>query len=110
MTQLDLRVTYKLNIKKRMRLVRALLKCSSFSTPRWREIVVSDLGEIGTEVKLTGAAKDDVISIVTTCENHPEGIEKLLWIVNEYEGKTKAKRELEEVELAILAPLSLELL
>src|SRR5262245_33138976 len=94
----DLGITYKLDFKKTTRLVDALLKCPIMKSRQGRDSVINELGDIGTNVKRSDAAKEDVMNIVRACENRTKGIDTLLNIVKWYEGSSTAIRRLEEVE------------
>lgn len=75
------------------RLLEALLACPSMQTTAQRDEVVRSLGEIGTQVRMTGPARADALALLRTCVAYADGLDRLVAAVQLLDGNAWAALE-----------------
>jgi hypothetical protein len=87
-----------LDFKSKQRLTDALLACACLQTPAAREQVIGELPDaLGNRIQRHAAAKQDVLSLVTTCLDYETGLSSLLEIIEFHDGGTQAWSQLQAV-------------
>ncbi len=86
------------DFKRKAALVDALLACPAMSDRSKRDVVVNDLpDDIEGNINRGNAARTDVMGIVTTCLNYPNGLRDLIEIVRYHEGDSISMRNVDEL-------------
>ncbi len=76
----------------------ALLACSCVSNRGSRDTVVSNLpDDVKNAIQRDNAAMIDVMGIVSSCLDHPGGINELIKIVRHFEGGSVGRRNLDDL-------------
>jgi TIR domain/Effector-associated domain 2 len=82
----------------KFKLVAALLGCGCMKDAESRNQVVAQLpDEIGQKIQRFTVARQDVVNIVNTCLQFDDGLEKLLEVIEFFEGDSLAWREVRRV-------------
>jgi len=82
----------------KQRIVGALLGCDCLKTPQSRDQVIAALpGAIGNRINRHPSSKQDVLSMVNTCLQFSAGLEKLLDIVESFEGNSLPWKKVQTV-------------
>lgn len=87
---------YEPPLPSKFKLVAALLGCDCMKDAESRNQVVKQLpDEIGQKIQRFTGARQDVVSIVNTCLQFDDGLEKLLEVTKFFEGDSRAWREVQ---------------
>jgi len=87
-----------MNFEQKAELVDALLACDNMRNRDTRNTIVDDLPvDIRSNIQRNPGNRVDVINIVNTCLNYPNGIDELIRFVRFYEGDSSAMRALDRL-------------
>ena len=74
--------------------VDALLAIPEFVDPSSRQLILGELGDLGTVIPRHSSARLDAFSLVTTCRRYPGGLLQLLAAIRQAVGEVPEVQDL----------------